>query len=207
MVFVPPDASKPTVPTLAPPPLALGSGGGGAGGRLGNKRRGGPGLKLSFEHLQISPASSIPSSTETSHNNNISQQNTFREQVGNIVCGNTSSSSRSALQLAIDQPAQQQQQQQTSIPPVLVSKRYPGCGEDDEDEDDGDDSLAASYLAAAREQQQQKELPKQQEQQRKNNNIPVLREAPRPPGPPSAGSVASRYYPGDNGNIYISIII
>ncbi|KAI9253948.1 kinase-like domain-containing protein [Phascolomyces articulosus] len=182
MVFVPPDSSKPTAPTLAPPP------GPGLGGRFGNKRRGGPGLKLSFEHLQTPPASSIPSSTDAPANNN---QNTFREQVGNIVAGGNTSSSRSALHQAISDPTSIT----TNIPNKPITTRYPGCGEDDEDEDDGDESLAAVYLAAAKEQQNQQ----QQSQSRRNQHIPVLREAPRPPlGPPAVGSVASRYYPGDN---------
>lgn len=148
----------------------------------GNKRR--PGLKLSFEHLQTPPATSLDVDPSTLQNN------TFREQVGNIVSGNHSS--RPAA------PAE------NSANPVQlpVRRTYPGCGEDDED-DDGEDSLAAAYLQqqqqASPSQQQQQEEQQQQEQYQsqpsRKNPIPVLRDAPRPPpGPPPVGSVAARYY-------------
>ncbi|KAI8142755.1 kinase-like domain-containing protein [Fennellomyces sp. T-0311] len=163
------DSSKPALSSLAPPPVGRPA--------LGNKRR--PGLKLSFEHLQTPPASSLtPNETtpQAAINNN-----TFREKIGNIV-GN---SSRTAHGLqTIDSSATKP-----------VSRRYPGCGEDDEDEDDGDDSLAAAYLAASRAGQPADVKP----QIRRNQQIPVLREAPRPPlNAPPASSVPSRYYGNTN---------
>lgn len=157
-----PDSSN--MPTLAPPPAGRGLG-------SNNKRRG-PGLKLSFEHLQTPPASSITAvDPATQHNN------TFREKVGNIV-GNSSRSAQSSLS-----------QSSSEVNVNHVKRTYPGCGADDED-DDGDDSLAAAYLNAVKQTTTTTPTttaamatpPSSTTTERRN--IPVLRE---PPQPPSAG--------------------
>lgn len=161
-----PDSSN--MPTLAPPPAGRGI------GSSNNKRRG-PGLKLSFEHLQTPPASSITAvDPATQHNN------TFREKVGNIV-GSSSRSAQSSLT-----------QSSSEVNVNHVKRTYPGCGADDED-DDGDDSLAAAYLNAVRQTTTTPTTttttttaamatPPSTTTERRN--IPVLRE---PPQPPSAG--------------------
>lgn len=157
MTFAPPDSS-PNMPTLVPPPAGRGLG-------SSNKRRG-PGLKLSFEHLQTPPASSITAvDPATQHNN------TFREKVGNIV-GNSSRSAQSSLA-----------QSSSEVNVNHVKRTYPGCGADDED-DDGDDSLAAAYLNAVRQPPAtMAATPPTTTTERRN--IPVLRE---PPQPPTTGS-------------------
>lgn len=151
MTFAPPDSS-PNMPTLVPPPAGRGLG-------SSNKRRG-PGLKLSFEHLQTPPASSITAvDPATQHNN------TFREKVGNIV-GNSSRSAQSSLAQSSSE--------------VHVKRTYPGCGADDED-DDGDDSLAAAYLNAVRQPPAIMAATAPPTTTTERRNIPVLREPPQPP--------------------------
>ncbi|CDS12215.1 hypothetical protein LRAMOSA04410 [Lichtheimia ramosa] len=140
------------MPTLVPPPAGRGLG-------SSNKRRG-PGLKLSFEHLQTPPASSITAvDPATQHNN------TFREKVGNIV-GNSSRSAQSSLAQSSSE--------------VHVKRTYPGCGADDED-DDGDDSLAAAYLNAVRQPPAIMAATAPPTTTTERRNIPVLREPPQPP--------------------------
>lgn len=148
-----PDSSN--MPTLVPPPAGRGLG-------SNNKRRG-PGLKLSFEHLQTPPASSITAvDPATQHNN------TFREKVGNIV-GNSSRSAQSSLT-----------QSSSDVNVNHVKRTYPGCGADDED-DDGDDSLAAAYLNAVRQTTPTAAMATTPPSTTERRNIPVLREPPQPP--------------------------